>query len=159
MSHPFIDSFAEKLYSSGLSDDSAPLIACSQEEFSVIEDKLSVRLPCIYQAFLVKMGRSTADFLRGEEHCYPQLLTLTSDAQELLNESDTNFRLPPTAFVFWMSQGAQFAFFDTAEGDDPPVYHYREDDLEPIKRHDRFSQWLDYQLAGQLLLLERVERL
>lgn len=159
MSHPFIDSFAEKLYSSGLADDGDPLIACSQEEFFVIQDKLVVRLPSIYQAFLLKMGRSTADFLRGEERCYPQLLTLISDAQELLSESNTNFRLPPTAFVFWMSQGAQFAFFDTVEGDDPPVYHYREDDLEPIKRHDHFSQWLDYQLAGQLVLLERAKKL
>lgn len=158
MSNAFIDSFAEKLYSSGLANDSDPLIGCSPEECSVTEDKLKVRLPSIYQAFLLKMGRSTADFLRGEERCYPELLALTSDAQELLSDSNANFRLQPTSFVFWMSQGAQFSFFDTAEGDDPPVYHYREDDIEPINRHDHFSQWLDYQLAGQLVLLERLKK-
>lgn len=158
MSNAFIDSFAEKLYASGKATEDDPLIGCSPEEISEIESKVGVKLPAIYQAYLLKMGRRSGVFLRGEEHSYPHLLSLTKDGQDTITESDVDYKLQPTAFVFWMSQGTQFAFFDTAEGDDPPVYHYREYDPAPIKRHDHFSQWLDYQLAGALEVQERLKK-
>jgi hypothetical protein len=158
MSNAFIDSFAERLYDSGIATEDDPLVGCSPEEISEIENTLGLRLPAIYQAYLLKMGRRSGDFLRGEEHSYPHILTLIRDGQSLLRECDVDYKFQPTAFVFWMSQGTQFALFDTAEGDDPPVYHYREDDPEPIKRHDRYSQWLDYQLAGALELQERLKK-
>ncbi len=158
MSSTFIDSFAERLYSSGIANDDDPLIGCSQEEITEIESTVGVQLPPIYKAFLLKMGRSTGDFLRGEERCYPHLLTLTDGGQELLRESNTDYRLPPTAFVFWMSQGVSFAFFDTAEGDDPPAYFYKEDDPQPSHRLDGFSHWLDFLLAGELEIRERLKK-
>lgn len=158
MPNAFIDSFAERLYASGFANDSDPLIGCSLQECSEIESKLGVKLPAIYQAYLLKMGRRSGVFLRGEEHSYPHLLSLTKDGQDTITESNVDYKLQPTAFVFWMSQGTQFAFFDTTEGDNPLVYHYREYDPAPIKRLDHFSQWLDYQLNGALEVQKRLRK-
>ena len=40
--------------------------------------------------------------------------------------SPGELKLDFCCFVFWMSQGCQFAFFKLTDGDDPPVYYYRE---------------------------------
>jgi hypothetical protein len=150
MTLPFIQYFCKKLIDNGLVDDEATIEACTNAEIAELEQKLNIKFPAVYRAYLEVMGRQAGDFLRGEEHSYPDLLTLKEGAQEILADSEITYRLSPTDFVFWMSQGTQFAFFDTSVGDDPLVFHYREYTAAPIKRHDHLSEFLDYMLDTQL---------
>ncbi len=150
MAVPFIQYFSKKLIDSGLVDDEAPIKGCTAAEIKELEQRENIKFPAVYRAYLEVMGRQAGDFLRGEEHSYPDLLTLKEGAQEILADSEITYQLSPTDFVFWMSQGTQFAFFDTSVGDDPPVFHYREYTAAPTRRHDHLSQFLDYMLDAQL---------
>lgn len=101
------------------------LVPCSEKDVRTIERKFKVSLPPVYLRFLYMMGRSAGTYQRGSSCFYPELLELRDWAEELLLEN--NFKpLPEDAFVFWMHQGYQFAFFRLSEGDDPPVYYYHE---------------------------------
>ncbi len=157
MTVPFIRDFSQKLIENGLVDDEACIEACTDAEIAELEEKLNIKLPAVYRAYLAVMGRQAGDFWRGEEHSYPDLLTLKEGAQEILVDSEVAYRLSPTDFVFWMSQGTQFAFFDTALGDDPPVYHYLEYKPAPTKRHDHLSQFFEYMLDTQLEMRREAE--
>ena len=159
MSIDFVEKFAQKLIASDIANVDDPLVGCTAAEIDEIERKVKVTLPAIYREYLSKMGRSPGDFLRGEECCYPELTTLTDDGRELLSESGSAYKLQPTAFVFWMSQGTQFSFFDTKKGNDPPIYHYREDDPEPLKRHEHFSEYMEYMLANEIAVRDRIKEL
>jgi hypothetical protein len=57
---------------------------------------------------------------------FPVLFKLREGAEELLEKDDSPFVLPEKAFVFWMHQGYQFAFFVADGDDDPMVYYYME---------------------------------
>jgi SMI1 / KNR4 family (SUKH-1) len=158
MTSAFMDDFAKKLLVQGLVYEDRPLRGCSDAEVEEIERTTNVKLPPIYRAFLQTMGKSTGEFLRGEERCYPELLTLREGADELLAEegATTKFKLSPTDFVFWMSQGTQFFFFDTAVGDDPPVYHFREGCVEPALKWPHYSHALSALSDQQIELLKRM---
>lgn len=159
MAVPFIQYFSKKLIDNGLVHDEACMEACTCAEITELEQVLNITFPSVYRAYLEVMGRQAGDFLRGEEHSYPDLLTLKEEAQEIFAESEIAYRLSPTDFVFWMSQGTQFAFFDTSVGDDPPVFHYREYTAAPTKRHDHLSQFWDYMLDAQLEMRKEASEL
>lgn len=161
MSSDFIGEFAQKLIKHGFANQALPLQGCSSAEIEEIQNASKVKLPQIYRAFLQTMGRSTGEFLRGDERCYPQLLTLRQDAEGLLEEerATTQFKLSATDFVFWMSQGTQFFFFDTAGGDDPAVWHFREGYENPMRRWDHYSEALTYLLNEQIKVQEQIEKL
>lgn len=159
MTVPFIEYFSKKLTENGLVDAEERLIGCTDAQIEELEQKLNIRFPVLYREYLRVMGRQSGDFLRGEEHSYPYLLTLKDDAQEILADSEVTYRLSPTDFVFWMSQGTQFAFFDTASGDDPPVFHYREYTPGPTRRQDHLSQFLDSMLDHQIEMTREVSKL
>ena len=77
------------------------------------------------------MGKYAGSFLKGSMCFYDDLILINEEARLLLKEH--SFReMPQKAFVFWMHQGYQFAFFINGEGDDPPVYYYN----ETIKEND-----------------------
>lgn len=69
---------------------------------------------------------------------------LIEDAKILLEENNFPEVLPADAFVFWMHQGYQFAFFRIGEGEDPPVYHFEEgQESQTFQRiHDKLSEFL-----------------
>jgi hypothetical protein len=46
--------------------------------------------------------------------------------KELLYEDNSSIKLKESHFIFWMSQGIMFALFDLTEGDNPPIYFYKE---------------------------------
>jgi hypothetical protein len=159
MTSHFIEDFADRLVASRFVYAEKPIIGCTDQEIQEMEEKFAIKFPPIYRDYLRVLGRKSGDFLRGEEHSYPDLLDLKEDAQELLRESNSTFRLPPTAFIIWMSQGVQFSFFDCASGDDPPVFHYREGDPVPIKRHEHYSEVLEYWLEQQIEIRKRIAEL
>jgi hypothetical protein len=139
----FIEDFVQRLKDAGLVNSSYyPMHGCSDEQIKEIESKLKVSLPPIYKKFLSVMGQKSGDFLRGSDFWYPELLTLRQGAESLLHDLSSSLKLPQSAFVFGMHQGYQFFYFDTSDGDDPPVYYYLEGDEEFSRKFDHYSEFL-----------------
>ena len=63
----------------------------------------------------------------GGDSCFMnEIFDLKQGAIELLEENESIHLLADDDFVFWMSQGCMFCFFNLEEGDNPPVYFYNE---------------------------------
>ena len=151
----FMHDFVQHLQDLGLVDtDRYPARGCNQEQITEIENKFQITLPQIYKDYLAAIGQKSGDFLRGSDFWYPELLTLREDAEILLQEDNSPFKLPDKAFVFGMHQGYQFFYFDTLAGDDPPVYHYMEG--EAVKKvNDHYSEFLIDMLSDEIEVRER----
>ncbi|MDI9363589.1 MAG: SMI1/KNR4 family protein [Flavobacterium sp.] len=94
-------------------------------EISIIESKFEVRLPIVYKRFLTLMGRGAGDYMLGSSVFFDELFSLRDGAIELLQENHMD-SLPEEAFVFWLHQGYQVAYFKLDDGDDPPIYYFSE---------------------------------
>lgn len=102
-------------------------IPASTEDIDSIKKISNKKLPESYIQFLEQMGAGTQNgFLIGNSCFVNELPHLKEWSKELLNENNFERHLTNNDFVFWMSQGYQFAFFKLDEGDNPPVYYYRE---------------------------------
>lgn len=102
-------------------------------------------LPKSYVDFLLAMGNGTTNgFLRGHSCFFNELKDLNTWAKELLNDDNSHLKLSHKNLVFWMSQGCMFAFFNLDEGDNPPVYFYRElsQQKDFMKISDSFTEFL-----------------
>lgn len=120
------------------------LVGCTRDEVSAIEQQLGISLPRAYQEFLLSMGHSAGQFLRGSDCFFKHLPQLQEWAIELLQENNFVESLPEDAFIFFMHQGYQFSFFRVSEGADPPIYSYCEGTEETsfIQSHESFSEFL-----------------
>jgi hypothetical protein len=106
---------------------SIKLTPCTPEQVDNVKEFCKGSLPKAYVEFLETMGQGTSPgFLTGHSCFINELFELREWADELLEETKFDMPLPDDSFVFWMSQGYQFAFFKLSDGDDPPVYYYRE---------------------------------
>src|SRR5882672_9133994 len=85
------------------------LIGCSSKEISNIESFFHVNLPEIYREFLLTMGKGAGTYMEGSSVFYNEIFDLREGGLSLLN--DDGLDLPDNAFIFWMHQGYQFAFF------------------------------------------------
>lgn len=84
-------------------------------------------LPKAYIELLELIGAGTsAPFWSGCEFFIRDIPLLKKYAQETLSENSSTVELKNDDFVFWMSQGTIFCFFNLNEGDDPPVYFFTE---------------------------------
>lgn len=84
-------------------------------------------LPKAYIEFMSVMGNGTEGRYMGGDSCFMnEIYDLKQGAIELLEENESINLLKDDDFVFWMSQGCMFCFFNLAEGDNPPVYFYNE---------------------------------
>lgn len=90
------------------------------------------KLPATYMQFLRTMGLRAGDYMRGSSAFYNEIEELEYGAKELLEDNNSKLELPANAFVFWMHQGYQFAFFSLDDGDDPKVYYYNEVNTEDV---------------------------
>jgi hypothetical protein len=115
---------------------------CSVTEIDEVEGDVRLRLPLAYREFLAKMGRNAGNFYVGTDIFYPNLLGNTKAAHELVAEDKATIILPKDSIAFAMHQGYQFTFFQTDEGDDPPVYYYMEQSGGFVKKADQFTQFL-----------------
>ena len=117
---------------------------CTTEEINILEKQLKISFPGAYREFLLWMGHGAGRFLRGAEFFYGRLFVLLDWANEVLEENHFPGNLPQNAFVFYMHQGYEFAFFIVGEGDDPPVYYYNETIARSsfAVKHNSFSEFL-----------------
>ena len=63
--------------------------------------------------------------MQGSSVFFDEIFSLKQWAEDLIRDNDIK-SLPEYAFVFWMHQGYQLAYFKIDEGDDPPVYFFSE---------------------------------
>lgn len=116
---------------------------CTEEEIKSLERRFSLHLPQCYRDFLGVMGWAAGEFLVGTDYSFPKMLQFRKDAEELLQTSQSDFKLSFTAFVFMFHQGYTFLFFDCRDDpNDPPVFMFTEAEKEPRKVSDGFSAWL-----------------
>ncbi|MFP4007852.1 MAG: SMI1/KNR4 family protein [Spirulinaceae cyanobacterium] len=107
------------------------IISCEESQIYSLEQRCNISLPKAYKEFLLWGGLSAGGFLRDSNFLYDsfsQFLEMREIAEELLIEDDFIDLLPEDAFVFDMHQGYIFLFFRTVDGDDPPVYGYKQGD-------------------------------
>jgi hypothetical protein len=144
-----------QLAKAGLVDPEASLVepgsleGCTPEEIGQIEAKFHFQLPAIYEEFLARMGRRAGRFLRGSDYPFPAPRNLRHDAETLLEESDSGFKLDEKDFVFMGHQGYQFLFFRVTDSPDPPVFLLNESG-EPKMLFPQFSEWLLSCTADQI---------
>lgn len=124
------------------------LKGCTANEIAEIESYFKVQLPNAYTDFLKTMGRGAGDYLKGSSVFYDEIFDLKDGAVDLLTEN--NFKpLPEDAFVFYMHQGYQFAFFLSETSDDPPVFYFYEgknkSDFE--MKEKKFTDFLEVHLG------------
>lgn len=122
------------------------MMGCSEEEIREIEEACDVALPETYRSFLEHMGKGAGNFLLGCDCFYPKIRHQKEAAEDAIQLMDADFEFGDGDFVFMGLQGHSFWFFNTLNGDDPPVYHYMEGDAEATKESDSFSEWLFEQL-------------
>mgnify|MGYP001545582906 CR=1 FL=1 len=117
------------------------LIPCTEEQVETLEGQIGRRLPGCYREFLLTMGIDTLpdrsrpgwygySGFTGETVFYENLFDMQPYLAEQILEDGRNDlceQLKDTTFLFYMSQGYMFAFFDLEEGDNPPVYGYIEE--------------------------------
>lgn len=95
-----------------------------EELYSIVKGK---NLPKAYIEFMSIMGNGTEGNYMGGDSCFMnEIYDLKQGAIELLEENESINVLTDDDFVFWMSQGCMFCFFNLTEGDNPPVYFYNE---------------------------------
>ena len=130
-----------------IKDKNINLSPLSQQEIRDLELRLKIKLPIQYKDFLLSMGRGAGKFMQGSSVFYDDIFSLNEWGKELIEENGFK-ELPEDAFVFWMHQGYQLAFFRLSEGEDPPIYYYSEtiDQDDYIKKEDSLSAFLQNQM-------------
>ena len=120
------------------------LIGCTKQEVKEIETRINHPLPVNYKHFLLALGKSAGQFLKGSDCFYPTILYLNEDAREILEANNFPQALPEDAFVFFMHQGYQFSFFPLNEGDNPLIYYFNEGEqqLSFTQSHEHFTDLL-----------------
>jgi SMI1-KNR4 cell-wall len=97
----------------------------SLSEIQAIEEKSSFLLPSTYKEFLSLMGNGAGSYMIGSSVYHAEIPFLKQWAADLTVENQLS-PLPVDAFVFWMHQGYQAAYFRLSEGQDPPIYYFSE---------------------------------
>jgi hypothetical protein len=148
-------SFRNRLIAARIATENS-IRGCSEEEIEDIRSTLKLPLPRTYVDFLRVAGKRAGAFMRDIDFLYPEVLTLRTHAEDILqNWEEGQLMLPANAFVFSMRRGEQFMFFE-ADGkrDDPPIWFYIEDGA----KFDRIAGSLWDVIESELQLSEAFRR-
>lgn len=100
---------------------------CTEEQVLSLEKLCGLLLPAAYKEFLLWGGIWAGGFLVGIDFDYDDdMYQLRESLEEVLKQEEFPYPLPEDAFVFNAHQGYIFWFFKTSDGEDPPVYGYKE---------------------------------
>lgn len=141
------EQLAKMIIDSGMAKQS-DIHGLSEQQISQIQDLHKVSLPGAYKHFLRTMGNSSDSVFYSVSFVFPALEERRSWAYKLASQA--SLQLPSTAFVFLIDD-ALFFFFDTKEGDDPPVYRFIEGQ-QVNKIANSFSQWLNDYVSTEVEL-------
>ena len=112
---------------------------CSDAEIKQIESIAGVHLPQAYKNFLLGFGASANDVFYDVLFVYPAIVEHRDIIERI--EARTGYKLKSTEFVFLIRDGL-IIFFDTADGDDPPILLLEAPEPHPKKISFSFSEWL-----------------
>ncbi|RYE50777.1 MAG: hypothetical protein EOP48_19230, partial [Sphingobacteriales bacterium] len=93
----------------------------SVEKILEVEQQAMFPLPKVYKNFLLLMGNGAGKYMEGSSVFYSEIFLLKEGVNELILENELP-SLPSEAFVFWMHQGYQAAYFKLGYEEDPAVY-------------------------------------
>jgi SMI1-KNR4 cell-wall len=119
----------------------------SLEDVATLETVVGQNMPAQYREFLLAIGHGAGEFFQGTDIFLSALDGLKDEAIGLLRENDEDVTLTDDAFVFSMHQGYEFAYFNMADGGDPPVYQYVEGNGSPVLTWSSFSEFLNDSIA------------
>lgn len=124
------------------------LVPCSEDDIVEIEKHFNnIELPLVYKDFLLAMGNGAGEFMKGSSVFLDELYDLRDGAIEIMRDNNLGL-LPDNAFVFWLHQGYQMAYFIIGGPSALPVYYFGEGSgMKEVKlAFDRFIDFLDLQL-------------
>lgn len=121
---------------------------CTSNEIARLENNLQMQLPEAYKEFLAWIGKGSKIFLYWTIWSYKSLLNLQTYAKELLEENNMLQHFPSSGFIFLMDQGYEFYFLDIKEGDNPPIYHYRECSSSFETEFCSFSEFVEFNIKA-----------
>ncbi|MGE0190465.1 MAG: SMI1/KNR4 family protein [Planctomycetota bacterium] len=127
---------------------------CPSRKILHLERMWGRRLPSSYRVFLQALGGEAGEFLSGSSFKCSEVESVNAGARELAAES--NLTLPEDAFVFFMHQGYQFAFFILDGDDDPLVYAFEEGDAAFRPLGWSFSQWFAQAARDEIRINRRL---
>jgi hypothetical protein len=122
-------------------------VGYSEAEVAALEDQLGVRLPALFRAYLLEMGKSRGDLFRGSDVAgIRDFERFRAEALALMAETDPGLTLPRDAIVLLFNQGYMFVYLRAAGGFDCPVLHYMEAEREPRELAATLADMVDAEL-------------
>lgn len=121
----------------------AEFIGCTRSEIEeCIRAQGVTKLPAVYIAFLGRLGKGAGAFLHSLDvfSTYPDLLEAKQFAIDCLTLHGNPAVISESVFVFSHYLNHYFAYFDTSDGDDPPVFQISEVAAEPTRLADTYSE-------------------
>ncbi len=140
---------ARRIIDAGLAT-SDTMIGCTESEIRQLESRLALRLPAKYKDFLSSWGKQAGDFLVDCCFLYDSLESICRPHTESLAKKH-GFELSPQSFVF-LDRYPLIMFFDTTQGEDPPVWLFDEDQAKPKKIASSFSEWINKVVDDELAI-------
>jgi SMI1-KNR4 cell-wall len=99
---------------------------CSIDEINLLEEHFGIKLPNMYRQFLLSFGNGSTEYMVGTDYTLYWLRNMKIEANKMLLENNLT-ELSTDAFVFWMHQGYQFMYFETADNNqNPAIFYYNE---------------------------------
>lgn len=143
-------------------------VGCSQAEITELEECLDVPVPAAFREFLTWFGKGGGNLIAGSCFYFKHIIgkahpeadekwqgyTLKHEAIELLDENGLDGKqLLEHALVFMEHQGYLFEFIPTNQGDNPPVFYYKEGEEGEKNKilpwADSFSDYIENLLETQ----------
>jgi hypothetical protein len=122
---------------------------CSEAEIAELERRFDLVFPAAFRAFLEVMGKRHGALFAGSQCSLDEFDEIAQRAEDLLDETVDQVRLPSRSFVFLLRDGFQFCFLPTRGGaGDPPVFHYTEGDNEPEQIAPAFTAYLEQETSA-----------
>jgi hypothetical protein len=122
---------------------SRDILACTEDEVSQLEQEMGLAFPKAYREFLLWCGKRLGRVIWENRFYYPFQPSMKEEAIESLTfeQLDASF-IDEHVIVIRTHEGYSYHFIRTAEGDDPPVYHFFI--AETIKVNLSYSHFSDY---------------
>jgi hypothetical protein len=131
---------------------------CSEEVILELETKHNRTFPASYKAFLRKMGEFSGNWSEyGADCTIYDLREAQKTAHYLSKPPKHTWKMPEDMFP--ISQVANYEIhLLNCEGDDPPVYFYREFDDQLKQVNLSFTTWLRDRILGHLFDADLITR-
>ena len=141
-----------ELIEAGFAERAKTFLGCTEEEISSLEAEFQLRLPEAYKAFLRAFGKQSGFFLDDCSYLYPALKAIKKEAEHMAQK--LSFKLEPSWFVF-LVRDEIFLYFDTNQGQDPPVWRFDEGTEKIELVFPSYSAWLNNIVEGDVAGMKR----